>query len=153
MPEFVAPAESRGGREADAAYPLEFLPRKADNYMNSTFANIAVHQRMEARSAGVLEMHAADATARGLATGDAVEVWNARGRIALVARVSEGAEARVPEGVVAARLDWAKLSAGGSNVNALTSERLTDMGGGATFYSTMVEVRRMSAMDESCEGG
>jgi hypothetical protein len=25
-------------------------------------------------------------------------------------------------------------------VNALTSERLTDIGGGATFYSTLVEV-------------
>ena len=147
VPVFVAPTESRGGREADAAYPLEFLPRKADNYMNSTFANIAVHQRMEARSAGVLEMHAADAAARGLRTGDAVEVWNGRGRMELTARVSDGAQAQVPEGVVAARLDWAKLSAGGANVNALTSERLTDIGGGATFYSTMVEVRRRTAAD------
>jgi hypothetical protein len=52
----------------------------------------------------------------------------------------------VPQGVVAARLDWNKLSClngeGGANVNALTSERLTDIGGGATFYSTLVEVRR-----------
>jgi hypothetical protein len=31
-------------------------------------------------------------------------------------------------GVVAARLDWAKLNPGGGNVNALTSERLTDIG-------------------------
>jgi hypothetical protein len=28
------------------------------------------------------------------------------------------------------------------NVNALTSEIVTDMGGGATFYSTLVEVKR-----------
>jgi hypothetical protein len=28
-------------------------------------------------------------------------------------------------------------------VNTLTSERLTDIGGGATFYSTMVEVARV----------
>jgi hypothetical protein len=52
----------------------------------------------------------------------------------------------VPAGVVAARLDWNKLSGasgeGGSNVNALTSETLTDIGGGATFYSTLVEVRK-----------
>jgi hypothetical protein len=27
------------------------------------------------------------------------------------------------------------------NVNVLTSETLTDIGGGATFYSTLVEVR------------
>jgi hypothetical protein len=30
----------------------------------------------------------------------------------------------------------------GANVNALTSETLTDIGAGATFYSTLVEVRR-----------
>jgi anaerobic selenocysteine-containing dehydrogenase len=92
---------------------------------------------MEAKTAGVLEMHPTDAGARGLATGDAVDVFNGRGRIALVARVGE----MVPQGVVAARLDWNKLS-GGANVNALTSETLTDMGGGATFYSTLVEVQR-----------
>ena len=48
----------------------------------------------------------------------------------------------LPAGVVAARLDWAKLHPDGANVNALTSERLTDIGGGATFYSTLVEVEK-----------
>jgi anaerobic selenocysteine-containing dehydrogenase len=153
VPEYVAPAESRGGSAArngpgKALYTLEFLPRKADNYMNSTFANIPRHRRMEARTAGVLEMHPEDATQRGLATGDAVEVFNARGRIDLRAQVG----AMVPQGVVAARLDWNKLSGlkgeGGPNVNALTSERLTDIGGGATFYSTLVEVRRASVSFE-----
>jgi len=40
----------------------------------------------------------------------------------------------------AARLDWAKLSEQGVNVNVLTSDRLTDMGESATFYSALVEV-------------
>jgi anaerobic selenocysteine-containing dehydrogenase len=138
LPVFVAATESRGGTAAKSGeYPLEFLPRKADNYMNSTFANIPLHQRMEAKTAGVLEMHPLDATARGLATGDAVEVFNGRGTIELAVRVGTS----VPQGVVASRLDWNKLS-GGTNVNALTSETLTDMGGGATFYSTLVEVRK-----------
>ena len=50
----------------------------------------------------------------------------------------------VPAGVVAASLSWNKLSTGGNNVNALTSERLTDLGRGATFYSTLVEVRKLT---------
>ena len=50
--------------------------------------------------------------------------------------------ASLPAGVVAARLDWAKLHPDGANINALTSERLTDIGGGATFYSTLVEVAK-----------
>jgi anaerobic selenocysteine-containing dehydrogenase len=141
VPVFTAPAESRNGSES-SDFPLEFLPRKADNYMNSTFANQPTHQRMESATAGILEMHADDASARGVASGDAVEVFNHRGRIVLVANTN----AKVGKGVVAARLDWAKLggdlSGRGANVNALTSERLTDIGGGATFYSTLVEVRR-----------
>jgi anaerobic selenocysteine-containing dehydrogenase len=138
VPVFQAPMESRA-HAAEGSYPLEFLPRKADNYMNSTFANITVHQKMEARTVGVLEMHATDAAARAIVTGDAVEVFNARGHVALKAVVN----AQVTSGVVAARLDWNKLSAGGGNVNALTSETLTDIGGGATFYSTLVEVRKV----------
>jgi anaerobic selenocysteine-containing dehydrogenase len=135
VPVWRAPAESRGN---SAEFPLEFLPRKADNYMNTTFANLPQHQHMERKTAGVLEMHGSDAGARGIVTGDAVSVWNQRGRIALAALVGD----RVAPGVVAARLDWQKLSAGGVNVNALTSERLTDIGGGATFYSTLVQVER-----------
>jgi anaerobic selenocysteine-containing dehydrogenase len=155
VPEFVAPAESRGGTAGGGAYPLEFLPRKADNYMNSTFANIPRHQRMEAKTTGLLEMHAEDAEERGIQTGDAVEVFNARGSVRLRAQVGDA----VQPGVVAARLNWNKLSGAGcedgntptsqmrdmghpGNVNALTSETVTDMGGGATFYSTLVEVRK-----------
>src|SRR5216683_1701895 len=138
VPVFTAPAESRA-HAAKGPYPLEFLPRKADNYMNSTFANLPQHQRMEARTAGVLEMHGIDAAARAIVTGDEVEVFNGRGSVALKALVN----AQVSAGVVAARLDWNKLSAGGVNVNALTSETLTDIGGGPTFYSTLVEVRKV----------
>jgi anaerobic selenocysteine-containing dehydrogenase len=138
VPVFTAPAESRA-HAAQGAYPLEFLPRKADNYMNSTFANLPQHQRMEARTAGVLEMHGTDAAARAIVTGDEVEVFNGRGSVALKALVNT----QVSAGVVAARLDWNKLSAGGANVNALTSETLTDLGGGPTFYSTLVEVRKV----------
>ncbi len=147
LPLWQPPVESRTGhppptepREeaSPQAFPLEFLPRKADHYMNTTFANLPGHQTMERRTAGVLEMHPDDATPRAITTGDAVEIFNARGRIELVARVGTS----VASGVVAARLDWHKLSPEGANVNTLTSQRLTDIGGGATFYSTLVEVAR-----------
>lgn len=145
LPEWHAPTESRAGVKGSALpgntgprLPLEFLSRKADNYMNTTFANLPAHQTMERRTAGVLDMHPTDAAPRGIATGDGLEVWNDRGRIKLVARVGEN----VPPGVVAARLDWAKLSPDGGNVNALTSQRLGDLGGSATFYSVLVEVAR-----------
>jgi anaerobic selenocysteine-containing dehydrogenase len=144
VPVWNAAAESPASSSADPAFPLQFLPRKADNYMNTTFANLPGHQQMERRTAGVLEMNAVDAAARGVSTGDSVEVRNARGSITLSALV----DGRVAPGVVAARLDWHKLSHHGANVNTLTSQRLTDLGGGATFYSTMVEVTRVATRDD-----
>jgi anaerobic selenocysteine-containing dehydrogenase len=130
---FAPPDESRHGAQAKA-FPLELLARKADNFLNSSFCNLAEVQKME--EAGLLEMNAADARARGIADGDSVRVFNRRGDILLRARV-DGA---VQKGVVSAKLHWAKLSAGSRNVNVLTSEKLTDLGNSATFYSVLVEV-------------
>jgi len=67
-----------------------------------------------------------------------VRIFNDRGSLTLMALVN----GNLPAGVVAARLDWAKLHPESNNVNALTSERLTDLGRGATFYSTLVEVSK-----------
>jgi anaerobic selenocysteine-containing dehydrogenase len=137
LPAFTPPTESRWG-EAAKRYPLEFLARKADNYMNSTFANLPGHRKMEARTNQRLEIHPVDAAARNLADGDPVRLFNDRGSLQLTALLNPS----LPPGVVAARLDWAKLHPDGSNINALTSERLTDIGAGATFYSTLVEVAK-----------
>lgn len=133
---FAPPAESRHVRHS-GGFPLELLARKADNFLNSTFCNLPQHQAME--QMGLLEMSMADAQARGIGDGDPVRVFNQRGAIVLTARVN-GA---VQPGVVAARLNWAKLSPQGANINVLTSERLTDLGAAATFYSVLVDVERV----------
>jgi anaerobic selenocysteine-containing dehydrogenase len=137
LPGFTPPAESRWS-EGAKQYPLELLPRKSDNYMNSTFANLDGHRRMEAKTSQRLEIHPVDAECRAIHEGDAVRVFNGRGSLRLTAMLNSS----LPAGVVAARLDWAKLNGDGANVNALTSERLTDIGAGATFYSTLVEVAK-----------
>jgi len=147
VPRFIPPVESRFGEKAKQ-FPLEFLSRKADNYMNSTFANLDGHRKMEARTSQRLEMHPADAEARGIRDGDEVSIWNDRGALRLTAMMN----AWLPAGVVAGKLDWAKLSAGGANVNALTSERLTDIGAGATFYSTLVEVAKVQGPGVRVQG-
>ena len=142
LPGFVPPVESRWGAMAKK-YPLELLARKSDNYMNSTFANLPGHRKMEARTSQRLEIHPLDAQSRSVGEGDRVRVSNDRGAIDLTAMLN----AHLPLGVVAARLDWAKLQSDGANVNVLTSERLTDIGGGATFYSTLVEVEKTGSSD------
>ncbi len=146
LPGFVPPRESRNAIQAKpGVYPLEYLPRKADNFMNSTFANQPGHQRMEAATSHRLEMHAGDAAARGIASGDEVVIENDRGRLSMIALVSE----RVRPGVVASRMQWNKCSPEGGGVNQLTSQRLTDFGGGPTFYSTLVEVRKIASVSST----
>jgi anaerobic selenocysteine-containing dehydrogenase len=139
---FVPPTESRHANGSrDHKYPLELLARKADNFLNSSFCDQPSVRRMECP--GLLEIHPDDAGARGITDGQTVRVYNDRGMIALVACVTDAIQPKV----VAARLDWAKLAASqqGVNINVLTSDRLTDMGESATFYSALVEVESAPA--------
>ncbi len=135
--DYAPPVESRFGAEGlRARYPLELISPKNDDSMNSTFGNRDVVDRQTA----TLEMHPADAAGRGIADSDQVRVFNDRGSCVLQARV-DGA---VPQGVVATRsVRWPKRSPHSRNINALTSEVLTDAGGGPTFYSCLVEVERI----------
>ena len=135
LPGYVPAPERR-----DATQPLAMLARKADHWMNSTFANVSQHRAMEESRIGlnVLEMHPDDARERGIADGDETEVTNERGSLRLRASFT----GRVQRGTVAATLGWNKFAADGNGINVLTSERLTDLGGGATFYAVNVEVRR-----------
>ena len=131
--DFTPPTESRHGKQP-GALPLELLARKSDNFLNSTFSNVASVREMEEQ--GLLEISTPDARARGIADGDRVRVFNQRGDILLKARV----DGKVQPGVVSASLNWAKMTPGFQSINALTSEKLADMGNSATFYSVLVEV-------------
>lgn len=133
---YTPPIESRHGeRGLRNKYPLEMISPKNDDSMNSTFGN----RDDTDRDTAVLKIHERDAVTRKIANGDQVRIFNDRGSCLLMARV----DASVPAGVVCApSTRWAKRSPGARNINALTSERLTDMGGGATFYSCLVEVEK-----------
>ncbi len=136
VPDFVPPVESRLG---DAAlrkkYPLELISSKNDDSMNSTFGNRdAVDQQTS-----VLHMAPEDAAQRGISSGDPVRAFNDRGSLLLTAEV----DGVVGRGVVRApAVRWARRAPDGRSVNALTSEKLTDIGGGPTFYSCLVEVEK-----------
>ena len=103
--------------------------------MNSTFGFRA---GVDAQTS-VLHMHAADAANRGIESGDRVRAFNDRGSLMMTADVG-GA---VREGVVRApAVRWNKRAVDKRNANALTSDRLTDIGGGPTFYSCLVQVEK-----------
>jgi anaerobic selenocysteine-containing dehydrogenase len=134
--DYVPPLESRHGDPSlRARYPLELISPKNDDSMNSTFG----HRDEVDRQTATVHLSTHDAAARGIATGDQVRLFNDRGSLVLRAHV----DGRVQAGVVAVpSTRWGKRSADGRNINALTSERLTDFGGGPTFYSCLVQVER-----------
>jgi anaerobic selenocysteine-containing dehydrogenase len=134
--DYTPPLESRFGDPTLAArYPLEFVSAKNDDSMNSTFGN---RPDVDAQTA-IAFIHTDDAKPRSIRSGDRVRLFNDRGSFIAKADVNGAVRpgvVRVPS------TRWNKLSEGGLGINSLTSQRLTDMGGGPTFYSCLVEVEK-----------
>ena len=121
--------------ELHARYPLTLLTPKAHHFINSTFNDVNTLTRREGRP--TIEISPTDAAARGIADGALVRVFNDRGECFLHALVID----RVRPGVVASPATWwASKFRGGNGINALTPSRPADMGGGATFYTNLVQV-------------
>jgi anaerobic selenocysteine-containing dehydrogenase len=137
LPAYLPPRESVASNPSLAErYPLAFLSPPARNFLNSSFANLPVFVAEE--KTPHLDIHADDAAPRSIITGDPVRVFNDRGSLLAIARVTDRAR---PGVVVAPSVWWRKLAPGGENANAVTSQALTDLGRAATFYDCLVEVR------------
>jgi anaerobic selenocysteine-containing dehydrogenase len=133
---YVPPRESPlTNPELAKRYPLAFISPPAHHFLNSTFSAQPVFVRREGEPS--LTIHPEDAARRGIADGQMVRTFNDRGAFLSKAKVSDAAR---PGCVVGLSIWWAKLAPGGRNANAVTSQELTDMGGGATFYDCLVEV-------------
>jgi anaerobic selenocysteine-containing dehydrogenase len=138
LPAWIPPRESAQSNPALARkYPLAVISPPNRHFLNSSFANMpfAIAEAGEP----TLEVHPADAAARSIREGDAVRIFNDRGSFTAKARVS----GRAREGVVVAlSVWWRKLTGDGRNANDVTSQAVTDIGRGATFYDCLVEVKK-----------
>lgn len=135
--DYTPPVESRhGDGELRRKYPFELISPKNDDSMNSTFG----HRDELDRETATLHVNGEDAARLEINQNDSVRVFNGRGSCILTAAI-DGA---VRPGVLCARsVRWAKRAPGRRGVNVLTSERLTDAGGGPTFYSCLVQVEKI----------
>jgi anaerobic selenocysteine-containing dehydrogenase len=141
LPTYTPPRESAASDPALARrFPLTMLSPPARNALNSTFGGLPVF--LETEKTPWLDIHADDAAARGIASGDKLRVFNDRGAFVVTARVTDRARQGV---VVAPSIWWRKLSPDGTNANMVTGQALTDMGRAATFYDVLVEVARIGA--------
>ena len=121
-------------------FPLALISPASRYTLNSTFASLPWHARRLGEPE--VHLHASDALARGIATGEDVRVHNDRG--SFVARAVISAQTR-PGVAFSYKQQWHKRSPDGINVNATTPERDSDLGEGPTFHDNRVEVERISA--------
>ncbi|HWS05010.1 MAG TPA: molybdopterin oxidoreductase family protein [Burkholderiaceae bacterium] len=137
LPDHVPNHEPAG---SDARYPLAMISPPARNFLNSTFVNVQSLRDIEGEP--LLEIGEADALARGISSGDVVRVFNDRGSYLCKAAVSPRARPGVVNGL---GIWWRKLGLDGTNVNEVTSQRLTDLGRGPVFYDCLVQVAPLAS--------
>ncbi|HYR90240.1 MAG TPA: molybdopterin oxidoreductase family protein [Terriglobia bacterium] len=135
LPTYIPPREDRlSNPELAKKFPLALISPPAHHFLNSTFVNL-FHEK---EAGPTLEIHESDAATRRIRTGSPVQIFNDRGNFLAKAVVTDRTRAGV---VCAPSIWWNKLAPGGRNANSTTSEEITDLGGGATFYDNLVDVR------------
>ena len=123
-------------------YPLQLMSIKStSNFLNTSHAN--VKHLLNKEGTFYLDLHKQDADARGVSDGDQVKVYNDHGQVTATVRIKN----KVRQGVVSMPQGfWPSLLKGGSSVNALTNDRLTDIGAGSALHETRVEVVKSQAL-------
>jgi anaerobic selenocysteine-containing dehydrogenase len=139
LPTFVPAREGpHGDPELLGRYPLQLLtPKHHTRFLNSSYSHLPKHGPAE--GGPFVELDPVDAAARGLAEGDRARVFNDRASLELPVRI----EHRMRPGVVAVPFGWWRHQhPDGEVANSLTSDRLTDWGGGVAYADTLVQVAR-----------
>ena len=137
VPDYVPNYEGvQSAPELAARYPLAMISPPARHFLNSSFVNVESLRAAEKEPR--LEMHPADAAARGITQGAEVRVFNDRGEYRCKADLNGAARPGVVNGL---GIWWRKMGLNGTNVNELTHQRLTDIGRAPSFYDCLVEVQ------------
>jgi anaerobic selenocysteine-containing dehydrogenase len=130
--------------QAAERWPLRLLTAPGHFQHHSAFAGVESLQRREGEPRCLL--NPADAAARGIHDGDAVLLYNDRGELGLYAHLTDDTQ----PGVVVVEANRARdRYLRGGPLNVLTSDRLTDMGAGATYQSTWLDVRPLAGFGPS----
>jgi anaerobic selenocysteine-containing dehydrogenase len=118
-----------------AAHPLRLLTAPGYFQSHTAFSGVAFLRRREGVPCAVL--HPVDARARGLSDGQTVRLFNDRGVVGLTLHVRD----EVQPGVVLVPGQRPDGEATSGTVNLLCADSFTDMGDGATYQSTWLDVQ------------
>jgi anaerobic selenocysteine-containing dehydrogenase len=122
-------------RPYETPFPLILVTPASDERITSTFGGLKASE-----ATPPLEMHPDDASARGLADGVMVRVWNERGEVHLPLRITTAVR---PGVLCSLKGAWMKTSDNGQTVSALAPGHHADICGGACYNDCRVEVARL----------
>ena len=139
LPTHLIEREGFEQTEARKRFPLQVLSAATHYFIGATFQHVDRLQQMMSRP--TFEISVQDASERAIAEGDLCRLFNDRGEAFGYAHVVDG----LLPGVIGApkQLQGSKMR-GGVNVNALTTQEVSDMGNGPVFYSTLAQIEKAS---------
>ena len=115
-------------------WPLRLLTTPGYFQAHTAFSGVEFLRKREGEPFCVL--HPADAERRGLTGNGKVRLFNARGEVGLMLKISD----EVQQGMVLVPGQRPDGEAVSGTINNLCSERLSDIGAGATYQSTYLDV-------------
>jgi anaerobic selenocysteine-containing dehydrogenase len=131
MPDWRPDAEEERQR---ARWPLRLLTAPGYFQSHTAFSGVEFLRRREGPPFCLL--HPEEAQKRGLRDGERVRLFNGNGAVGLVLKISD----EVQPGVVLVPGQRPDPDAASGTVNMLVSDRFTDLGDGATYQSTFLEI-------------
>ncbi|SHH74349.1 DMSO/selenate family reductase complex A subunit [Ferrimonas marina] len=143
IPQYCATAEGAEDRDGMRRYPLQLTGYHTKGRVHSSYHNVPWLREAVQDAVWISPM---DAEARGLATGNRVQVFNDRGTIEVEVKVTP----RIMPGVVAlgqgAWYQGGDVDKGGC-LNTLTSQRPTPLSKGNGQHTNLVEIRKIAETD------
>ena len=131
-----APQQLEFQVQPTADYPLRLISPPGPFILNTSMGNVPSVIKLAGGEPQVI-VNPVDAAPLGIASGAHIVVASEVGSIVRKVIVSEDT---LPGVVVALGQWWPKLSPDGRGLNEITSERLTDLGGGSTFGNQVVRI-------------
>ncbi len=119
------------GADHLARYPFKLIAPPHMNLLNSTFG-----ERYQGELGEVL-IHPEDSTQHDIRSGDLVTIYNNRGSNTRTAKITDATR---PGLLVAEGLFW-QSQVNPTGINDVTSQKLTDMGGGGTYHESRVAIK------------
>ncbi len=126
-------------------FPLRLLTPPAHHFLNTTYGQLEKIIVLEGGEPHAM-IHPKDAREYSVSDGVLVSISSRQGRVIRKAKVTDAASIGT---VIVEGTWWGAKAPDRLGINALTSERLTDMGGGSTFHNTPVRIEVIqSATDD-----